>query len=232
MSEVVLVTGGASGIGAAVARRFAQAGAKVVIADVNPAGADVAGEIGGLFVPTDVASAQDNEAMVAAAVDAFGRLDVVHLNAGTGNGGVEFDLESYRRIMAVNADGTMYGMRAAVRGGARAIVVTSSLAGIAPASFDPAYSASKHAVIGLVRSFAAALPDVTVNAVCPGFVDTPMVAAFRERLVEHGLAVAAPDEVAAAVEAIVRGGETGGVWAVQGGQAPELVTFPAVELAR
>ncbi|GAA3432766.1 SDR family NAD(P)-dependent oxidoreductase [Kutzneria kofuensis] len=228
---VVLVTGGASGIGAAVARRFARRGAQVVIADVNAAGEAVAAEIGGLFVPTDVASERDNDAAVLAARETFGGLDIVHLNAGTGSGGVEFDLDAYRRIMAVNVDGTMYGLRAAVRGGARAIVVTSSLAGISPASFDPVYSASKHAIIGLVRSFGSALTDVTVNAVCPGFIDTPMIAAFRDRLPEHGLAVADPDEVAAAVEQIADGDETGQAWAVQAGQLAK-VDFPPVELVR
>ena len=199
----MLVTGGASGIGAAVARRFARNGAQVVIADVNALGAEVAAEIGGVFVPTDVSVERDNDNAVAVAREAFGGLDIVHLNAGTGNGGTAFDLDAYRRIMAVNVDGTMYGIRAAVRGGARAIVVTASLAGISPASFDPVYAASKHAIIGLVRSLE--IPDVAINAVCPGFIDTPMIAAFRDQLPEHGLAVADPDEVAAAVAQIVRG---------------------------
>lgn len=227
---VVLVTGGASGIGAAVARRFAGNGAQVVIADVDASGAEVAAEIGGLFVPTDVSVVEDNDRAVAAARDAFGGLDIVHLNAGTGNGGTEFDLAAYRRIMAVNLDGTMFGIRSAVRGGARSIVVTSSLAGISPAAFDPVYSASKHAIIGLVRSIQ--IPDVTINAVCPGFIDTPMVAGFRDRLLEHGLAVAAPDEVAAAVEQIVAGGDTNQAWEVQAGRPPTVVQFPTVELSR
>ncbi|MFC0540502.1 SDR family NAD(P)-dependent oxidoreductase [Kutzneria chonburiensis] len=227
---VVLVTGGASGIGAAVARRFAGNGAQVVIADVNPLGAEVAAEIGGLFVPTDVSAVEDNDNVVAAAREAFGGLDVVHLNAGIGAGGTDFDLDAYRRIMAVNLDGTMFGIRAAVRGGARAIVVTSSLAGISPATFDPVYSASKHAIIGLVRSFQ--IPDVTINAVCPGFIDTPMVAGFRDRLLEHGLAVASPDEVAAAVEQIVAGGESNQAWEVQAGRPPAVVQFPTVELSQ
>ena len=230
MAEVVLVTGGASGIGAAVARRFARRGAHVVIADVNLAGEAVAAEIGGLFVPTDVSRLEENEAAVAAARDAFGRLDIVHLNAGTGNGGTEFDVDKYRRIMAVNVDGTMFGIRAAVHGGARSIVVTASLAGISPTTFDPVYAASKHAIIGLVRSLE--IPGVTLNAVCPGFIDTPMIAETRAVLLEHGLAVADPDEVAAAVEQAVRGGQSNQAWEVQAGRPPALVQFPTVELSR
>ena len=230
MTDVVLVTGGASGIGAAVARRFAGHGAKVVIADLNPAGAAVAAEIGGLFVPTDVAVRKDNENAVAKAREAFGGLDIVHLNAGIGNGGTEFDLDRYRRIMAVNVDGTMFGIRSAVRGGARAIVVTSSLAGISPATFDPVYAASKHAIVGLVRSLE--LPGVTINAICPGFIDTPMIAKFRDQLPAHGFAVADPDEVAAAVEQIVGSGESNQAWDVQAGRPPAVVQFPTVELSR
>jgi len=230
MAEVVLVTGGASGIGAAVARRFARRGAHVVIADVNPAGEAVAAEIGGLFARTDVARLEDNEAAVAAAREAFGRLDIVNLNAGTGNGGTEFDLDKYRRIMAVNVDGTMFGIRSAVHGGARSIVVTASLAGISPTTFDPVYAASKHAIIGLVRSLE--IPGVTLNAVCPGFIDTPMIAEARAVLLEHGLAVADPDEVAAAVEQAVRGGQSNQAWEVQAGRPPAVVQFPTVELSR
>lgn len=230
MAEVVLVTGGASGIGAAVARRFAGQGAKVVIADRNLAGEAVAAELGGLFVPTDVARLEENEAAVAAALDAFGRLDIVYLNAGTGNGGTEFDVERYRRIMAVNVDGTMFGIRAAVHGGARSIVVTASLAGVSPATFDPVYSASKHAIIGLVRSLT--IPDVTINAVCPGLIDTPLIADARAALLEHGLALADPDEVAVAVEQIVRGGQRNQAWEVQAGRPPTVIEFPTVDVSR
>jgi NAD(P)-dependent dehydrogenase (short-subunit alcohol dehydrogenase family) len=227
---VVLVTGGASGIGAAVARRFAARGASVVIADLNPLGSDVAAEIGALFVPTDVSSPQANDDAVAAAVSAFGRLDIAHLNAGTGNGGTELDLDRYRRVMSVNLDGTVHGIRSAVRAGVRSIVVTSSLAGISPATFDPVYAASKHALIGLVRSLQ--IPGVTLNAVCPGFVDTPMISAFRHELPAHGLAIATPDDVASAVEHIASGTGSNQVWEVQAGRPPALVQFPPVELSR
>ncbi|MEV4108020.1 SDR family NAD(P)-dependent oxidoreductase [Nonomuraea sp. NPDC049695] len=238
----VLVTGGAGGIGAAVARRFARAGARVAIADVDEsAGRAVAAEIGGLFVPADVSREQDNHSMVEAAVSAFGGLDIVHLNAGVGGAGGagdDFDIDRYRRVIAVNIDGTMFGIRAALpaltSSGGGAIVVTSSLAGISPNPFDPVYSASKHAIVGLVRSLAPACSasGVTLNAACPGFVNTPMLASLRDVILEHHLAIAEPDEVAEAVESIARGGETGNAWMVQAGLPPAPVTFPTVELSR
>ncbi|KAB8191810.1 SDR family NAD(P)-dependent oxidoreductase [Nonomuraea phyllanthi] len=239
MTAVVLVTGGAGGIGAAVARRFARTGAQVVIADLDEtAGQALATEIDALFVPADVTQERDNQTAVEAALTAFGGLDLVHLNAGTGGSGDGLDLDSYRRIIAVNLDGTMYGIRAALPAlastGGGAIVVTSSLAGVSPNPFDPIYSASKHAVIGLVRSLAHTLSasGVTINAICPGFVETPMLEGIREHVLRHGFAIADPDEVAAAVQTIVQNGATGEAWIVQAGQSPAPVMFPAIELSR
>src|SRR3954468_5614822 len=116
-SHVALITGGASGIGAAVARRLAARGTSVVVADVDTDRAEsVAAEIGGAFVPCDVRDLDANRAAVAATVDRFGGLDLAFLNAGITTGttlGEDFDVERYRRAMSVNLDGVVYGVVAA-----------------------------------------------------------------------------------------------------------------------
>ncbi|WIX82083.1 VC0807 family protein [Amycolatopsis carbonis] len=113
-------------------------------------------------------------------------------------------------------------------------VTTASLAGISAATFDPVYSASKHAIIGLVRSLAPACADsgITLNAVCPGFVETRMIGGLKDSLVANGLAVASPAEIASAVATIAAGEGTGEAWMLQAGRAPERVEFPVVELSQ
>ena len=160
--KVAVVTGAASGIGQATARLLAAEGATVVVVDVNEdAGGRVADELGGRFVAADVAEPADWGRVVAEA-DALGGVGVAHLNAGTSIGQAlieELADEEYRRIMRVNVDGVVYGLRAVVpsmeRAGGGAIVVTASLAGLIPIAFDPVYALTKHAVVGLVRSVAA-----------------------------------------------------------------------------
>ena len=158
--RVALVTGGASGIGAGVSRLLAAAGAHVVVCDIDlERAAAVAEEIGGRALRCDVSVLADNRAAVATAVDVFGGLDVVVLNAGVDSLSVSlerFDEHAYRRAMGVNLDGVVFGLAAAVpalsaRGGGR-VVVLASLAGLAPVPIDPIYAANKAAVVNLVRS--------------------------------------------------------------------------------
>ncbi len=116
-------------------------------------------------------------------------------------------------------------------------MVTSSLAGVTPSPFDPAYSATKHAIIGLVRSLAAGWvyggSKVTLNAVCPGFVRTPLLPQqAQDQIAAMGYALADPADIAAAVEFIARDGRTGRAWLAQAGQEPQLVEFPRVDLPR
>ena len=140
--------------------------------------------------------------------------------------------EAYARIRGANLDGVVYGVRrlAQVFRPDSAIVVTASLAGLVPAPQDPLYTLTKHAVVGFVRSVAPQLAErgVRINAVAPGFVDTPLLGAGRVRFVEAGFPLLQPDDVARAALGAARSEETGQVWIVQPGRAPVQFRFPNV----
>jgi 3-oxoacyl-[acyl-carrier protein] reductase len=186
--KVAVITGGGSGFGAAICRRFVDEGAKVVLVDCRrEPGGMVADEIGAIFVEADVASDADSRRMIAAAVDRFGRLDILVNNAGapqpptpvTDTSEHDFD-----RLMAVNAKAIFLAAKHAVpamrRQGSGVILNTVSVAAIRPRPNLTAYNASKGAALVLSKSLAIELaPDrIRVNAVCPGPGDTPMLATF------------------------------------------------------
>ncbi|WP_199714464.1 SDR family NAD(P)-dependent oxidoreductase [Micromonospora radicis] len=229
------MTGGASGIGAAIARRFASGGARVVIADVDPAGEAVAREVAGAFVRTDVARPADNIAAVRTATRHFGSLDIAVLNAGIGEQGSfveDFRPEHYRDLVSVNLDGVVYGLHAALavftEQGSGAVLATSSLAGLSESPMNPLYAATKHAVIGLVRSVAPIVADrgVTVNAVCPTFIDTPILGEAIPFISELGVAVLSPERVAEVAELVLTRGGTGQAWPVVPHGEPVPFAFP------
>jgi NAD(P)-dependent dehydrogenase (short-subunit alcohol dehydrogenase family) len=185
--KVVLVTGGSSGLGKASALAFAREGARVVVADVNETGGfETVGLIaasGGdaCFVKTDVGNAGEVEALVRETARRYGRLDCAFNNAGiegpaflTG----QYPEDEWDRVIRINQKGVMLCMKyeleeMAAQGGG-SIVNTSSGAGLRGLSYQSAYSASKHAIIGLSRTAAVeyAKKGIRVNLLCPGFIDT------------------------------------------------------------
>jgi NAD(P)-dependent dehydrogenase (short-subunit alcohol dehydrogenase family) len=232
---VALITGAANGIGAASAARLAGLGTKVVLADVDDhAGAALADQLGGLYVHCDVADLEQNQAAVAAAVARFGGLDLVHLNAGVASGcgvGDDFDLERYRRARGINLDGVVFGIHAALpalraRGGGT-IVATASLAGLMAVPPEPIYGATKHAVVGLVRSLGPALAadGVRINALCPGFADTALVEDIREWVDAVGAPLLTVADVVDAFMSVVASDEVGQCWFVQPGRPSEPFAF-------
>lgn len=178
--KIAVITGAAGGIGSATARRFAAAGARVVLADRADASA-LASELGGLFVPTDVSDEAQVRALMDAAAERYGRIDIAINNAGAPAGGapiVGSDEETFRRGFEIHALGVAFGIKHAVphmpAGGA--IVNTASLAGIEGQFGSAPYVASKHAVVGITKTAALELAPrgIRVNCVCPGNIDTPM----------------------------------------------------------
>jgi NAD(P)-dependent dehydrogenase (short-subunit alcohol dehydrogenase family) len=231
-----LVTGGASGIGAAAVRRLAAAGARVAIADRDEdAASAVADEVGGFALTGDLADPERMPAHVAAVERAFGRLDVVLLNAGmtAGQSGVEdFDLAAYRRIVGVNVDHVVFGLAAAVpalrRAGGGVVVATASLAGLVAMPGDALYTMTKHAVVGYVRAAGPVLASegIRVAAVCPGFADTPLIARAKAQFAGFPLLTA--ENVAEAIEAVIERGGAGECWFVQPGREPGPYAFRGV----
>jgi NAD(P)-dependent dehydrogenase (short-subunit alcohol dehydrogenase family) len=236
--KVALVTGGASGIGLATARKLAAEGAHVVIVDIDQGrGAAAADEIGGSFIAADVSSADDWNAIADSVSQRAGGLDVAHLNAGvagTQTNIAEVSDQEYRRIMGINLDGVVFGVRAVVplmvaRGGG-AIVATSSLAGLIAFTPDPLYTVTKHAVVGLVRALSEQLAayGITINAVCPGLTDTPLIGEGKARLEAAGFPIIAPEQIADAVVGRMVASETGLAWVCQAGREAVAYHFRRV----
>ena len=239
--KVALVTGGASGIGAATAKRLAAAGCRVVIADVNgKLGGAHADEIGGRYVPLDVGDRAAWAVAIADIVGNEGSIDIAHLNAGVVTG--ETDVvnvtdEQYDRIVGTNLHGVAYGVRAVgyamAAAGGGAIVCTASAAGIIAFEGDPIYTMTKHAVVGLVRSSAGVLGThgITINAICPGVVDTALVAPARERLIEAGMQLIPPSEIADAVVGAIAGGRSGECWVCLGNGRTYVHEFSGLDFS-
>ena len=186
--KVAIITGGSSGIGRATAAEFLAEGATVVIADIDEdRGTAAAAELGCEFVRTDVTEYEQVESVVESTVETHGRLDVMVNNAGIGSETSirEMDIEEWHRVVAVDLDGVMYGMKAALPhldDSDGCIVNTASIYGLVGGKGAASYSAAKGAVVNLTQQVAIDYADegVRVNSVCPGFVDTPMTEALLE----------------------------------------------------
>lgn len=214
----VLITGAASGIGAAAARRFAAEGARVMLGDLNGDGlAALTRELGSAAASrvTDVAELAQVEALTREAVERFGRLDVVFNNAGIGAYGrtPDLDPEVWHRTIAVDLHSVFYGCRSAIphlrAAGGGAIVNTASISGLFADYGLAAYNAAKAAVVNYTRCVAIdhARENIRANAVCPGPIETALTEPMRqnERFMDSYrelvpmARMGTPDEVAAAV---------------------------------
>jgi NAD(P)-dependent dehydrogenase (short-subunit alcohol dehydrogenase family) len=222
--KAALITGGASGIGLACARRLSSQGARVAILDVDEAGGEKAAkDIGATFILADVSDSARVAESFTEAREALAGLDIALLNAGIYRGSAEIDDltdDEYRRILGVNVDGVVFGVREAVRamtGTGGHIVITASLSGVHAWPLDPLYSLTKHAVVGLTRSLATTLSirKITLNCLCPPVVDTPMAVPFRDQFGEAvgGMLISAED-VAEALMRVLASGKTGEAWFV------------------
>ena len=189
-NKVALVTGAGSGIGREIAYQLAREGAAVVVSDiVDEAGKETARTIverdgRAIYLRADTSSPGDNEALVAAGVKEFGRLDIAVNNAGIGGPSApvgEYPIEGWNKVVAVNLSGVFYGMRyqipAMLRSGGGAIVNIASVLGQVGFKNSSAYVAAKHGVVGLTQNAALeyGTQKVRVNAVGPGFIRTPLV---------------------------------------------------------
>jgi 3-oxoacyl-[acyl-carrier protein] reductase len=197
--RIALITGGASGIGAATARRIKAGGGRVAILDLDPARvrstADELGD-GTLAIAADVTSSAALNAAVAQVESELGGLDILVCSAGIAGASLrttEVDDDEWKRVMAINADGVFFANRAALPGmtarGYGRIVNLASVAGKEGNPMAAAYSASKAAVIGLTKSIGkdVATTGVLVNCVTPAPVETPMVAGLSQEHLDYML---------------------------------------------
>lgn len=235
--KVVLITGGAGGIGSAIAGRLAEEGAAVAIADLaldraeEVAAAIVAADGAAVAVAADATSDDDMRAAVATAEQRFGGLDVIFNNAGIAAPGPleEISLDYFERVMRVNVYSVVVGTRAAVpalelRGGGK-VINTCSVAGKTAFGGHTTYAASKFAVRGFTQGLAKELgaKKITVNAICPGMVRTPIWDEIAATMVADG-EIADPGEAADAFAA--------GLGVVLGrGSVPDDLTGVAAFLA-
>jgi NAD(P)-dependent dehydrogenase (short-subunit alcohol dehydrogenase family) len=193
--KVAIVTGGGSGIGQAACHFYAREGCRVVVADIDEKGGKetveeiqrVKGE--SIFVRADVSNPNDCQAMVNAAVEEYGRLDIAFNNAGIGgeaNLTADYSIEDWQKVIAINLSGVFYCMKfeipAMLKSGGGAIVNMASVLGQVAFQKSPAYVTAKHGVLGLTKNAAVeySKQGIRVNSVGPGFIRTPLIAGLEQ----------------------------------------------------
>jgi NAD(P)-dependent dehydrogenase (short-subunit alcohol dehydrogenase family) len=234
----VVITGAASGIGAAVIGEAGRQGAKVFGLDIDDErGQAVAREQGAVFYQCDVSDTQSWESVVKKLSDSSEGIHHLHLNAGIQSAPPEADLQDYRfsamtlaryrRLMGVNIDGVVLGLHYLLpmmeEGGS--IVVTGSLAGVVPYEIDPLYSMTKHAVTGLVRSLRSELAEcgLRINALCPGGIDTGIIPQQQRT---DDAKFMSPEHVAEEVINLFLTEESGATWAKVSESKPAWIMYP------
>ena len=216
---VAIVTGASGGIGAAIARALEERGARVARLDVAPPADDAE------WTPCDVRSPEAWRAAIESVRNEFGEISIAFLNAGLmlreRTAPIDDDpldyagSDAYHRVFDVNLHGYVYGLQAVapsmMAGGGGHVVATASTAGLEALPFDPYYSMSKHAVLGLVRSFAATLESrgIRLHGLCPGGVQTAIV---PDAMAPVASAFMAPGELAEAALGLLDSQQTGDVW--------------------
>ncbi|UTR10539.1 glucose 1-dehydrogenase [Evansella sp. LMS18] len=217
--KVAVITGGASGIGEYTARAMVEEGAKVVVSDMNDdLGNTLVEDLNkngqnAVYVHADVTSEADAEKMINTAVTEFGKIDILFNNAGIGALGASEDLplEEWRKVIAVNLDGVFltakHAIKAMQKNGGGNIINNASILGHVGQAQTASYTAAKGGVVNMTRALAVefAQQNIRVNAVCPGYIETPLLSQLDEDMKNHLVSLhpigrlGRPEEVAKAV---------------------------------
>ena len=245
-TKVAIVTGAASGIGAALVRKLRSDNIEVLGVDLDQDGLEaISSETDCEIYPTDISHSSNNFDAAKVAFSQFGRLDYAFLNAGILGRRIEdqlnpltsadLDPEHFTRVRAVNFDSVVFGTLAVApimeKVGGGSIVATASVAGLAAWHRDPFYTATKHAVVGWVRGAAPSLKNqgVLINAICPGGVATPLVGI--DRLASEDANLLNPAQVADAMYETAVEGQTGQAYTVRVDHSPirQKFSFTPIE---